>query len=188
MTSIITTIDWSVLHWIHNTLACSTLDYIMPKITTIGNSGLIWIVIAMVLIITKKYRRYGFILLIGLGLGFLVGNMFLKNMIERARPCWLDSSVTLLIPRPTDFSFPSGHTLASAIAATILTLSNKKFGLLAIPLAISIAFSRLYLYVHFPSDILGGAVIGLLIGLFIFRICEKLMIQWDKKVIARMSV
>lgn len=173
MLEIISTYDWAVLHWIHNTLTYPVLNYLMPKITELGNGGIIWLLVGFVLIATKQYRRYGLILIVGLVLGVLVGNIFLKNLIERPRPCWIDHSVTLLIANPSDYSFPSGHTMASAIAATILTLSNKKFGYIAIPLAILIAFSRLYLYVHFPSDVLGATAIGLTIGLFIFNVSKK---------------
>lgn len=94
----------------------------------------------------------------------LVGNVCLKNLIARPRPCWLDSSVRLLIADPTDYSFPSGHTLPSVIGATILTKTDRRFGYAAIPLAALIAFSRLYLYVHFPSDVLAAAVLGVMIG------------------------
>ena len=100
----------------------------------------------------------------GLAVGVLVGNVFLKNFVARPRPCWLDSSVRLLIANPTDYSFPSGHTLSSVIGATILTKTNRRFGYAAIPLAALIAFSRLYLYVHFPSDVLAAAVLGVVIG------------------------
>ena len=103
-------------------------------------------------------------MLAGLAMGGLVGNVFLKHLIARPRPCWLDQSVPLLIAVPNDYSFPSGHTLASVIGATILTAADRRFGLIAIPLAILIAFSRLYLYVHFPSDILGAVILGLGIG------------------------
>lgn len=169
----ISTYDWAVLHWIHNTLSCSILDYLMPKITELGNGGMIWILVGFVLIATKRYRRYGFILIIGLLLGVMVGNVFLKNIIARSRPCWIDHSVTLLIANPSDYSFPSGHTLASVIAATIITLSNKKIGYIAISLAALIAFSRLYLYVHFPSDVLGAGVIGVTIGFLVFNVIKK---------------
>ena len=100
----------------------------------------------------------------GLAVGVLVGNVCLKNLIARPRPCWLDSSVRLLIADPTDYSFPSGHTLSSVIGATILTKTDRRFGYAAIPLAALIAFSRLYLYVHFPSDVLAAAVPGVMIG------------------------
>jgi undecaprenyl-diphosphatase len=168
MIEFITNFDWTILHWIQNIVACPVLDYLMPKITALGNGGIIWIVTALVLLWRKQYRKYGIILIVGLITGVLVGNVFLKNLIERPRPCWIDPSITLLITNPTDYSFPSGHTLASVISATILTLTNKKFGYIAIPLAILITFSRLYLYVHFPSDVLGAALLGLLIGVLVF--------------------
>ncbi len=181
MLEIISTYDWAVLHWIHNTLTCAVLDYLMPKITELGNGGIIWILVGVVLIATKQYRRYGIILIVGLVLGVMVGNVFLKNLIARSRPCWIDHSVALLIAKPLDYSFPQGHTLASVIAATILTLSNKKFGYIAIPLAILIAFSRLYLYVHFPSDVLVAGFIGVTIGLLVFNV-EKKFIPEEKEV------
>ncbi|MDD3230835.1 MAG: phosphatase PAP2 family protein [Oscillospiraceae bacterium] len=163
-------IDWSVLQWIHDTFTCGFLDYLMPKITLLGDMGAIWIVAAVVLICTKKYRKQGVILLAGLAIGVLVGNVALKHLIARPRPCWLDTSVQLLIANPTDYSFPSGHTLSSVIGATILTLTNRKFGWAAIPVAALIAFSRLYLYVHFPSDILGAVFFGLIIGISVFYV------------------
>ena len=108
-------------------------------------------------------------ILAGLAIGVLAGNVCLKNLIARPRPCWLDDSVFMLISVPTDYSFPSGHTLASAIGATVLTKTNRKFGWAAIPAAIIIAFSRLYLFVHFPSDILAGVVLGVAIGEAVYR-------------------
>ena len=153
-------LDWTILHEIRAFLTCPLLDMLMPKITMLGNSGAVWILAAGGLLCTKKYRKYGIILLAGLAMGVLVGNVFLKHLIARPRPCWLDQSVPLLIAVPNDYSFPSGHTLASVIGATILTAADRRFGIIAIPLAILIAFSRLYLYVHFPSDILGAVILG----------------------------
>ena len=157
-------IDWSILHWIQNSLTCPTLDVLMPKITLLGNGGMIWLLASGVLICTKKYRKQGIVLLLGLAIGALVGNVFLKNLIARPRPCWLDGSVQLLIANPTDYSFPSGHTLSSVIGATVLTKTDRRFGCIAIPLAALIAFSRLYLYVHFPSDVVAAVVLGAVIG------------------------
>ena len=114
------------------------------------------------------------LLLLGLLCGALVGNVVLKNLVARPRPCWLDESVQLLIATPKDFSFPSGHTLSSTIGATILTRADHRFGYAAIPLAVLLAFSRLYLYVHFPSDVFAGAVLGLVIGELVSRYGPKL--------------
>lgn len=160
-------LDWTILHWIQDTLVCPALDFLMPKITLLGNGDAVWLLAAAALLITKKYRRYGVLLLVALALGVLTGNLTLKPLIARPRPCWVDESVRLLIPNPTDYSFPSGHTLSSVIGATVLTKANAKFGLAAIPLAALIAFSRLYLYVHYPTDILGAAVLGVAIGLLV---------------------
>lgn len=161
-------LDWSILHWIQNTLVCPALDFLMPKITALGNDGAIWLAAAGGMLCTKKYRKQGVLLLGGLAAGVLVGNVFLKNVIARPRPCWLES-VPLLIANPADYSFPSGHTLSSVIGATILMRTDRRFGWAAIPLAALIAFSRLYLYVHFPSDILGAAALGVAIGELTFR-------------------
>ena len=162
-------LDWAILQAIQN-LTCPLLDFLMPKITALGNSGAIWMAAAVGLICTKKYRRQGILLLGGLLLGAVVGVAGLKNLFARPRPCWLDTSVPLLIAVPQDYSFPSGHTLISAIGATVLTKIDRRFGVIAIPLAVLIAFSRLYLFVHFPSDILGGAVLGVAIGIVIIRL------------------
>lgn len=161
-------IDWSILHWIRDVLTCSFLDFLMPKLTLLSNGGAVWLLATGGLLRTKKYRRQGLLLLGGLAVGVLVGNVCLKNLIARPRPCWLDSSVRLLIADPTDYSFPSGHTLSSVIGATILTKTDRRFGYAAIPLAALIAFSRLYLYVHFPSDVLAAAVLGVMIGELVF--------------------
>ena len=144
-------LDWGILHWIQNNITCPFLDAVVPKLTMLGNAGIIWILAGVLLLCTKKYRRQGALVLMGLLAGLLVGNVALKHLVARSRPCWLDPSVQLLIATPTDYSFPSGHTLSSTIAATILTKTDRRFGYVAIPLAVLIALSRLYLYVHFPE-------------------------------------
>lgn len=163
-------LDQSILYWIHDNLSCGVLDMLMPKLTLLGSGGAIWLLAAAIMLCAKKYRRQGVILLAGLAVGVLVGNVCLKNLIARPRPCWLDDSVKLLIPIPTDYSFPSGHTLSSVIGATVLTKTNRRFGWAAIPLAAIIAFSRLYLFVHYPSDVLAGAVLGVAVGLVVYRV------------------
>ena len=159
----IRTIDWNLLHWIRDTLQCSALDFLMPNITALGNGGAIWIAAAAAMTGSRTYRKYGIAMFAALAAGVLVGNVCLKHWVARARPCWLDP-VALLIQNPTDYSFPSGHTLSSVIGAVMLTAANRKFALPAILLAALIAFSRLYLYVHFPSDVLASVLLGVLIG------------------------
>lgn len=163
MLEYIQNIDWTILHWIRDTLQCGALDFIMLKITALGNGNAIWIVAAALMTISKKYRKYGITLFAALAVGMLVGNVCLKPLIARERPCWLES-VPLLIANPSDYSFPSGHTMFSVIGAYVLTSANRKFGLPSILLAVLIGFSRLYLYMHFPSDVLTSVVIGILIA------------------------
>ena len=172
--------DWAVLHWIQDALQCGLLDFLMPKITMLGNAGAIWFIAAAIMTASKKYRKYGLTLFAALAAGALIGNICLKNWIARSRPCWQET-VPLLIQNPADYSFPSGHTLCSIIGAFILTAANRKFGLAAIPLAILIGFSRLYLFVHFPSDVLASVAIGISIGtgavLLSSRIAESKNLQ-----------
>lgn len=146
-------------------LRCDFLDTIVPVITSLGNKGYIWIAIGLMMCVSRKYRKYGIILLAVLTAGLLVGNVCLKHLIMRPRPCWINDSVDMLIRIPRDYSFPSGHTLSSSGAATVITGADRRFGCVAIPLAVLIAFTRLYLYVHFPTDILAGALIGFGLGM-----------------------
>ncbi len=161
-------LEFKVLDFIQEFLRCSFLDFLMPKITVLGNDGIIWIVAALVLLATKKYRRGGLALAVGLIAVLLIGNITLKPLIARTRPFDLVENIELLVAAPTDFSFPSGHTLSSVVAAAILTMTDKRFGYVAIPLAVLIAFSRLYLYVHFLTDVLGGVFIGAIISTVIY--------------------
>ena len=140
-------LDWIILHGLRVLTTCPLLDFWMPRITALGNSGIVWVVAAIVLLCTKKYRRYGVMLLVGLAAALLLGNLALKNLFARPRPCWLDESVPLLIARPSDYSFPSGHTMAGAIGATILTVADRRFGWAAIPLAVlGVGIGLLMLY------------------------------------------
>ena len=105
----------------------------------------------------------------GLIVGVIIGNILLKNLIARERPCWINETVQMLISTPQDYSFPSGHTLSSFVAATIIMHHDKRLGIAAYVFASIIAFSRLYLYVHFPTDILAGALLGIIIGLIVCK-------------------
>lgn len=171
--SVIQSFDFRLLDLIHENLSCGFLDYVMPQLTSIGNGGFIWLVSAALMLISRKYRRNGIELLSGLAGSVVIGNLLLKNLIARQRPCWINDAVNLLIAVPTDYSFPSGHTMSSFVAAAIIMHTNKKWGIAAYILAALIAFSRLYLYVHFPTDIIAGAVIGTLIGAAVCVLSEK---------------
>ena len=156
--------EFAILDWIQANMRNPALDLLMPAITALGNSGLIWLLLAGILLLTPKHRRAGAAVLAGLVLEIICCNMVLKPLVARVRPCDVNTAVQLLIARPDDFSFPSGHTGASFAAAAALFAEWNRLWIPSLILALLIAFSRLYLYVHYPTDILAGAAIGMMAG------------------------
>lgn len=157
------------------TIHTPLLDKILAFITSLGNAGIIWIVLAVVLLILPKTRKAGIIVAAALLMDLILCNLILKNLVARVRPYDVNTAIAILIKKPLDFSFPSGHTAASFAAMTALVLAKmKKAWLAALVLAVLIAFSRLYFYVHYPTDVLGGAVVGILSGIIGYTIVEKL--------------
>lgn len=156
--------EFAILDWIQANMRNPTLDLLMPAITALGNSGLIWLLLAGILLLTPKHRRAGAAVLAGLVLEIICCNMVLKPLVARVRPCDVNTAVQLLIARPDDFSFPSGHTGASFAAAAALFADRNRLWIPSLILALLIAFYRLYLYVHYPTDILAGAAIGMMAG------------------------
>lgn len=165
-------LDFYILDLIQN-LRCPFLDFLIPRVTALGNGGMIWILTSLIMCINKKYRKTGITVLAALLAGFIICNIIIKPLAARPRPCWIDTSVPILINVPSDYSFPSGHTLSSFIAAFVLLFSGNRFGYAAVVLAALIAFSRLYLYVHFPSDVLGGIFLAALISYVVLGISNK---------------
>lgn len=166
--------ELSILHGIQE-LHNGFLDSVMLFFSSIGNGGMVWIILSLVFLVTKKYRRCGIGMAISLVAMLVIGNIFLKNLIARPRPCWVDQSVTLLIPNPKDYSFPSGHTFAAFAAAFTIFLYHRKEGILALAAAGVIAFSRMYLFVHYPTDILGGMVLGIFISIVVYKLMERFL-------------
>lgn len=158
-------LDFTILNAIHQHLTNPFLNAIMPIISTLGNNGYIWILAAIILLILKKYRSGGLMLLSALVIEVISCNVILKPLIHRIRPFDINTAITLLVSSPSDYSFPSGHTGAAFAAATVIYQINKKWGLASFVLALLIAFSRLYLYVHFPTDVAAGMILGILSGL-----------------------
>lgn len=168
-----------ILQGIQDLLHCSFLDTIMPPLTALGDKGIIWIILAAFLLIFKKTRKFGLAVAIALILDLVVCNITLKPIFARIRPYDM-TEVKLLIAAPHDFSFPSGHTAASFTAVFALVFSRSKIYIPSLILAVIIAFSRLYLFVHYPTDVLGGVVIGLLCGYLGALIARRLLEYIDK--------
>lgn len=164
--------EFDILYFLQS-LHTPWLDVFMKEITSLGDHGIFWILTGIILLCFRKTRIMGLCVILSLAAGFLIGNTFLKNVIARERPCWIDSSVPLLIHNPRDYSFPSGHTLASFEGAVSIWLYNRKWGTAALILAALIGISRMYLFVHFPTDVLGGLILGVLIAFLVHSIVEK---------------
>lgn len=167
-------IEIEILDWLQ-TIRTPFLDKIIPAVSSLGNAGAIWILLMVVLLIIPKTRKSGVILFFALIVDLIVCNGILKNLFARIRPYDVNTAVTLLIEKPGEYSFPSGHTAASFAAASALFFAKeKKLWIPALVLAVAIAFTRLYLYVHYPTDILGGMAVGSLSGFIGYRIVMQI--------------
>ena len=162
-----------ILDFIQNTFSCKFLDYFFIVITSLSNKGIFWIILAIVLLCFKKTRKTGACLGVALVLGEILGNRILKNIFDRPRPYTVNPDITLVIDKLSSFSFPSGHSRCAVECAIAIFANNKKWGIAAIVLAVLTGFSRLYLYMHYPTDVLGGAVLGIIDGLLAVFIVKK---------------
>ncbi|MBR3973844.1 MAG: phosphatase PAP2 family protein [Oscillospiraceae bacterium] len=172
--------DLPILDWIQANLANPVLDKIMPYITMLGNGGIFWIACALIMMAIPKTRKTGLGMAFALIFGLVICNITLKPLIGRIRPYdyqseFLNTTITLLVKTPHDFSFPSGHTIASFEAATVILLNGKKLGIPAMILAVLIAFSRLYLYVHYPTDVIASVILGVLFAVIGNLLAHKLL-------------
>ena len=164
--------DLPILNWIQQHMQSTFLDFIMPFITILGDAGIFWIACSVILMFIPKQRKAGFSMGIALIFGVVVCNMILKPLVGRIRPYdynlevlklnWEDFLIhgKLLVETPHDFSFPSGHTIASFEASVALYKNNKRLGIPALILAVLISFSRMYLYVHYPTDVIASVILG----------------------------
>ncbi|MGN0436543.1 MAG: phosphatase PAP2 family protein [Wujia sp.] len=175
-------IEIKILDWLQ-TIRTPILDKIIPVISSLGNAGFVWLLLMVILLLIPKTRKSGLILLFALVVDLILCNGVLKNLFARTRPFDVNTSITLLIKRPGEYSFPSGHTASSFAAVSALFLAReKKLWKPALVLAILIAFTRLYLYVHYPTDILGGMLVGILSGYIGYKIVMKICHK-SKKII-----
>ena len=155
-------LDGEILLQIQQHLRTDMLTPLMKFVTFLGNGGWFWILCAVVLLAIPKTRKTGYAAVLSLIFGVIVTNLLLKNIVARPRPFAEIEALIPLIAKPTDFSFPSGHTTASfAVALVMLRMLPKKIGIPAVVLAALVAFSRLYLGVHYPTDVLVGFVVAL---------------------------
>ena len=165
-------IDGGILLWIQNFLRCAVLDPIMIIYTQMGDAGILWIVLSVVLLCIPRTRKAGFVSLIAMLLGLLCTNVVLKHLVARPRPWLTVEGLRFLVEEHDPNSFPSGHTCAAFAAAGIWwrTLPARWARVTALVMAILMGLSRLYVGVHFPSDVLAGAAVGLLAAWIVWMV------------------
>ena len=186
LNSLAVSFDLPILDWIQANLQSPLMDTIWPIVTVFGDAGIFWMAWATLLLFIPKYRRTGLGMWFALAMGLLICNITLKPLVGRIRPydfqinelgkTWTDllAGGELLVELPHDFSFPSGHTIASFEAATVLLLNSPAMGIPAMILAIAIAFSRMYLYVHYPTDVIFSVFAGILFAVIGNLIAKKI--------------
>lgn len=175
MTDFITNIDFSILYWIQDNLRNSFMDFVMPLFSNLQDGGLIWISIAVVMLFFKRTRYCGIAVLFAMGIDTLITEYGIKNIVCRVRPCNLVDDVNMLVEKPTSYSFPSNHS-ASAFAgavAVMLTIKKKAWTIPAFVFSGIISFSRMYVFVHFPSDVFAGILLGSTIAVLVCYLMKK---------------
>lgn len=173
--------DAAVMAFIQTHFHNIVTDTVFPIITMLGEAGIGWIVLSLILLCFKKTRRTGVLVLAAMTVTLLFGELMMKNIVCRPRPCSVFTDFPMLIARPTSYSFPSGHTSSSFAAALILTLRHKKIGWLAYIPAALIAFSRIFLFVHYPTDVFAGMLLGTLAALLTYFIAKAIQKRQAEK-------
>ncbi len=161
-----------LLRSLRTMIASAPLDRLFRVITDIGEKGAVWILIALVLLMIPRTRRAGVAMCIAMLTCLIFGNLILKNLVARPRPFQVDPNILLAIPPPREYSFPSGHTMNGFAASGALWRYSRRAGLAALSLAALIGFTRLYFCVHYPTDVLAGALFGWTAGLLSWRVLE----------------
>ena len=165
--------DFTVLNGIQSSLQCDFLDIIIPWLTHLGH-GVVWAIFGLVFLFIKKYRFNGICIISALVATVIISEFVIKPLFLRERPYMLNPEFVLLIPEPSGTSFPSSHTSTSFASALQFFGINRKAGLAAMIFAAVVAFTRLYLYVHFPTDILGGIILGVCMGIITIFVSRKI--------------
>ena len=165
--------EFSILYAIPRTALMDSFFLGLTKIT--GSYAQIWVILGIILLFFRKTRATGAAILLSFIGVYIFGQLFLKNLFSRPRPCQIDQTFALLVARPSSSSFPSTHSACSFAAATSIFLKYRKAGAAVLAVAVLIAYSRLYLFVHFPTDVLAGIILGIILGVVAVRVCDHIL-------------
>ena len=166
--------DMAVLEFLADQFHGGWLDGCMKFITSLGNAGFLWIVLSVTLLCFRRTRECGIVMAASLIISAVLREGLLKYWIQRPRPFVENPAIVLMIPPPAGvYSFPSGHTASSFAAAAALWKRDRRWGTAAFLLAALIGFSRIYLQVHYPSDVIAGMALGLICGFGVQKLWKK---------------
>lgn len=175
-------LDGNILLWIQEYLRNDALTPIVTFITHLGEDGWIWILLTLAMLFSKKTRKVGAMSAVALIIMLLFNNMFLKNLVARTRPYDVIPGLIPLVPKLSSFSFPSGHTSSAFSAGSVMFRKlPKKFGVPILIFAIIMGLTRLYVGVHYPTDVLFGALEGIVIGFAAEAIVNGVIKLFQKK-------
>lgn len=174
---IIHNFDYIILNAIQQSLRCEFLDLFTLTLSYVTTSGIIWVVAGIVMLFSRKHRASGIIMLVSLTVVFLTGDVLLKHLVNRPRPFTVNTDITLLIKPPSGSSFPSTHSALAAASTTVLLARNKVLGLIVTVITVCIAFSRLYLYVHYPTDVFAGLMLGIFCASMILVLAKQIGLE-----------
>ena len=174
-------VDLTAVRFVREYLSNGFFDFIMPVVTLLGENGIFWIVVTVLMLVFRKTRKAGFVMALSLITGLVIVNLGIKPLVNRPRPYEVDRGVSLLINKLGDGSFPSGHaTCCFECAMSLWLCKYKKCAVAAFAASVLVAFSRVYLYVHYPSDVLVGAALGMIFAIFSCYAVNRIYYVFEK--------
>ena len=173
--------DFQILYAIQGIRTPLFDSFIIWLTNFVGGYGQLWLVVGVVMCTFKKARKAGIAVLMSWVLVYVVNQCGLKELIARVRPCNIDQTIDMLVKAPSSYSCPSTHSAWALGGAVSIFMFHKKRGIPVILFSLLICFSRLYLFVHFPTDVLFGAFIGTLIGILCWYIVKRVSKVFEKK-------
>lgn len=159
------------------------LDRLMVTVfnTMVGSLGQLWIVVGLILLVIPRTRKCGAAVLLSYAVSLLIGNQWLKDLIARPRPCAVDDTIQLIVKKPSSFSCPSVHTYLAFSSAMAIFHYYRKAGIGVFVFAALVGFSRMYFFVHYPTDVLFGAVLGIVTACVVCALLDKICARIGKK-------